>query len=303
MAGTLENLLIRLRDGAASAEDVDRARVLVRSDARLPEELRTVVLADDEDLSADAAGLLVILGAADPLAELLADAVRAEGGAPELPRDTWDDLADALRDGLQAEAGEIDVAEAVGQRVGGWAWSVAVADAVRAEAGEVPVDAAVLAELELTGPPVADAVRAFAGTVDVADAVMTALGFEAPAVRDAVVAEAGAVDVVARVMAEVAPAPVVELRPAASAAPVTPTPANDARGWTWAGVALAAVALVAVVVGQLGDPFGAGAEPAKLLFAKAGEVVVEDLSYGDDVQVFQTEGEQGAVIIWVDEEA
>ena len=40
-----------------------------------------------------------------------------------------------------------------------------------------------------------------------------------------------------------------------------------------------------------------------MLFAHAGEVVVEDLSYGDDVQVLQTEGDEGAVILWVDEEA
>jgi hypothetical protein len=39
------------------------------------------------------------------------------------------------------------------------------------------------------------------------------------------------------------------------------------------------------------------------MFASADEVVVEELDYGADVTVFQAEGDEGAVIIWVDEEA
>ena len=38
-------------------------------------------------------------------------------------------------------------------------------------------------------------------------------------------------------------------------------------------------------------------------FAMAAEVIVEDLSYSDTVQVMQTEGDEGALIIWLDEEA
>lgn len=300
MAGTLENLLMRLRDGSASADDLAQARSLARSDARLPEELRDEVLVVEGEAASDAAALLMLLGAPDPLTGLLGEAVGAEAGEPAAPRDAWDALADGLREGLRAEAGEIDLAEAVGQRIGGWPWSAAVAEAVRVEAGEAEVDAEVLAALELSGPPVAEAVRWAAGEVEVAQAVMAALSIEGPAVREAVAAEAGSVDVAASVMAAVAP---VAASPVVVAPAPTPAPANDARGWTWAGVALAAVALVVVVVGQLGSPFGAGLEPAALSFAQAGEIVVEDLSYGDDVQVFQTEGEQGAVIIWVDEEA
>ena len=67
-------------------------------------------------------------------------------------------------------------------------------------------------------------------------------------------------------------------------------------------VALAAAALVGVVIGRMANPL-VGGESDLMLFAQAGDVVVEDLSYGDSVQVFQFEGEQGAVILWVDEGA
>ena len=68
------------RDGLADTDEVSRARSLVEQDARLPEELRSVALTDDEDLAADAAGLLSVLGS-DDLGALLAEAVRAEAEA------------------------------------------------------------------------------------------------------------------------------------------------------------------------------------------------------------------------------
>ena len=43
--------------------------------------------------------------------------------------------------------------------------------------------------------------------------------------------------------------------------------------------------------------------PTPLQFAAAGEVVVHELEYSENVQVFQVEGDEGAMILWVDEEA
>ncbi|MBT3222377.1 MAG: hypothetical protein HN348_25165 [Proteobacteria bacterium] len=40
-----------------------------------------------------------------------------------------------------------------------------------------------------------------------------------------------------------------------------------------------------------------------LRFASSSEIVVHDLEYGDNIQVFQAEGDEGAMILWVEEEA
>jgi hypothetical protein len=133
--------------------------------------------------------------------------------------------------------------------------------------------------------------------VDVSDAVMASLGIGALPLAEAIRFEAGPVGIADAVMRSIS-TPVVE---------PTPKPANDptfraARRWGMGIVALAAAALVAIVVGRLASPPG-GADEHPLLFAQAGDVVVEDLRFDDDVQVFQIEGEQGAVILWVDEGA
>jgi hypothetical protein len=306
MSANLETLLQRIRDGVGSSEEVTRARELVASDARLPDELREIALRDDDDLEADAAGLLSVLGA-DDLGALIAQAIQAEAAEPLTESevdDGWQVIAEVLREGLAREASDVDVAEPVLRRiaVAGWAFGPVVASAVRSEAGEVDVARPVMRELSLdAAAPVAQAVAAEAGDVDVVDAVMATLSLDAPVpVAEAVRAEAGEIDVVSAVLTEigaVAP-PVVVHEPVA-----VPAPANDTRGWSWAGLAMAAVALVSVVVGALSLPGSETMTSAPMMFAHAGEVVVEDLSYGDDVQVFQTEGDQGAVILWVDEEA
>jgi hypothetical protein len=145
------------------------------------------------------------------------------------------------------------------------------------------------------------------GESDVADDVMAALGLDpALPLADAVAFEAGSVDVAGRVMSEIG---------AARSIPVTvPTPlpmvANDARGFRWAAVAnvttirwaavaLAAAALFALILGR--GEIGGGEEAEHLVFAQAGDVVVEDLSYAEGVQVAQLEGADGAVILWVDD--
>lgn len=138
---------------------------------------------------------------------------------------------------------------------------------------------------------------------DVAADVMAALGLDqALPVADAVSFEAGTIDVSDRVMAEIGlaarPIPVAPwARPIAVPAPL-PFAANNARGFRWAAVALAAAALLALVVGR--GEMGAD-PPQELVFAQAGDVVVEDLVYADGVQVVQLEGTDGAVILWVDD--
>lgn len=305
MAGTLETLLERVRDGVASVDEVAQARSLVAHDARLPEELREVALRDDDDLEADAVGLLAVLGA-DPLfGDVLREALddeAASGDFDEVP-DGWEVVATALREGLVAMADGVDVADAVMHRIPApsWAWGPALADAVRAEAGEVDVADAVMASLGAEAfAPVADAVHAEAGEVDVADAVMASLGAEAFApVADAVRAEAGEVDVADAVLAELAPA-AAAMPPAVQTAPAVPAQANGR--WAMRAFLAAAVALLAVGVSQglMGGETNAPGG-AEIVFAAAGDVVVEDLDYADDVVVMQAEGDEGAVILWMED--
>ena len=70
---------------------------------------------------------------------------------------------------------------------------------------------------------------------------------------------------------------------------------------------MAAVAVLVLGTSQLlMSDSGTVVEATPMVFASAAEVVVEDLDYADTVQVMQTEGDEGAVIIWVaepDEEA
>lgn len=328
----LEQLLIRLRDGVtASPADLERAAALVRSDERIPAELREIVFADPEEAAADAAGVLALLGA-DDLGELIASAILAEAGplfpedlpgdipgdlvgdivaaiatvpdgapdAVEAPDDDWAPIGLALAEGLRREAEGFEIADAVMRHVplADFGWGPVLADAVSTEAGTVDVAGGVLAALDRREMPVAAAVWAEAGTVDVADAVMSALGI-APAMpagslAAAVRAEAGTVDVTEAVMSLVAPP-----RRAAGGLPA----ANNHSAWAYRGLALAAAALLTIVVGRSVIPGAAPAPSEVLVFAQAGDVVVEDLSYGDDVVVLQTAGDQEAVILWLDEEA
>jgi hypothetical protein len=159
---------------------------------------------------------------------------------------------------------------------------------------EAPEDAGALLALferdplELEVPLFAEA--------DVADDVMAALGLDpALPIADAVAFEAGSVDLAGRVMAELGAARPI---PVAVPAPL-PVVANNSRAFRWAAVALAAAALFALVLGR--GEIGGGDEAEHLVFAQAGDVVVEDLSYAEGVQVAQLEGADGAVILWVDD--
>ena len=179
----LESLLFRIRDGVASDAEIERAREMVASDARLPEELREVVdFVDDPE--GDAVGLLAVLGADSLFGDLL-----REGFAEELEA--------ALA--VESEPPEITAADVDGP----WPLHDDFVAAVHAEAGEVELAGGVLSAvgLEMSDMPLADALRAEAGDVELAGAVLAALGlpgFELP-LADAVRREAGAVDLVQRV--------------------------------------------------------------------------------------------------------
>jgi hypothetical protein len=157
---------------------------------------------------------------------------------------------------------------------------------------EAPEDAAALLALlglEPLLPDLDDAME-----VDLSAGVMEALGLDVPVpVAEAVAFEAGTVDVAGRVMAELG----LAARPTPVAVPAPlPLVANNARAFRWAAVALAAAALFALIVGR-----GEVVAPEHFELAQAGDVVVEDLTYSEGVQVVQLEGTDGAVILWVDD--
>jgi hypothetical protein len=68
---------------------------------------------------------------------------------------------------------------------------------------------------------------------------------------------------------------------------------------------MAAIVLLVVGASQLigGYQSVGPAVPAPMQFASASEIIVDELEWSDTVQVMQTEGDEGALIIWVDEEA
>ncbi|MEN0067599.1 MAG: hypothetical protein AAGA48_36040 [Myxococcota bacterium] len=298
-------LLRRIRDGHADADDVHKARALVANDARLDPELREIALTDAEDLAGDAAGLLAVLGA-DDLGPLLAEAIAFEGGrappaesieADELDAQTWT-YGPQVAEAVAHEAGPVDVVEPVLEGCAlAESWSSAqVAHAVRFEAGAIDVVAPVLAACGLQEPalPVAEAVRDEAGSMAIADAVVRWSDIDLGA---AVRAAAGPVNVVAAVMQEVGnPLPNAVVQPAEPSL----VPANDTRAFAAVGLLLAAA--VALFVSLAGIDT-APTELPPMVFAHADEVVVEDLTSDGNVFMLQGDGQDGAVILWIDEES
>lgn len=252
----------------------------------------------------------------------MAEAVRGEAGAVDVAEAAMASVGESLpavAEAVRAEAGDVDVLGAVAAALG-FEW-VSVAEAVIHEAGRVDVAPGVLAALGQSVLPVAEAVLREAGAVDVARPVADELGFDQDAVADAVRFEAGAVDITEEVLSllglgaapvaeavhveagvvdvvdEVRRSVEVQMPQAVQEAPSVPAPAN--RNWTWGAVALAAVALLTLGVSLF--PTGGHDEMPEMHFAAAGELVVEDLEYADDVVVMQAEGDEGAVILWMED--
>lgn len=383
MARELEDLLFRIRDGQASTDEVERARSLVAVEQRLPDELREVIDFRD-DPAGDAAGLLAVLGADSLFGEVLREGVEAEL-APQVepetleasnreevvPEEVWP-LSEVFAAAVRYEAGEVELALPVVQRVGLQVPQVPLVQAVRAESGRVQLAAAVL---EAVGLPVetvqvAEAVREEAGEVEVesfvaegwisamvdgeldaearqaairnlrahpeAGATMTAFaslgtelrhalreeaeevgylwgdvaraigvdpeavrGWDGAAVAEAIRTEAGEVDVADVVMARVVrPLPTMIAEPEP-----LPEPANTGRSWSGLLMAIAAAAVLLIAVPTTWNQTGGAptVEISSAQFAAADEIVIENLDYGENSNVQQMMGDEGALILWVDE--
>jgi len=234
-----------------------------------------------------------------------AEAVRGEAGTVDVAGEAMADLGDALPPVAEAvgfEAGTVDVVASVLSELSLEA-GLPVEEAVAAEAGTVDVVASVVTELELaTALPVGEAVAAEAGTVDVAAQVMEELvGPEEASVADAVAAEAGSVTVAEEVLESVTPPTALPAPPPSVLHEAPPVPQAANRSWTLGALLMAAVALLVVGLSQLPGFIGAESQGLDLEFAAAGELVVEDLDYADDVTVMQAEGDEGAVILWMED--
>lgn len=202
----LDSLLLRIRDGLASPAEIARARDLVATDARLPEELREVV--DFEDAVGDAVGLLAVLGADSLFGEALREGIALELAEPEIGPEQvdgdWELAADFVA-AVRAEAGEVELSDAVIAVIGGDA-RLAVGEAVRAEAGDVELADAVLARLGLVEPErglLAAAVASEAGSVDVVAAVEGELTELRLPLAAAIASEAGTVELADLVLAAI----------------------------------------------------------------------------------------------------
>ena len=237
----------------------------------------------------------------------LADAVQHEAGTVDVSHGVFAALemeALPVAEAVRREAGLVDVAAVVISALELADGVMAVAEAVRQEAGPVDVGGAVLAELQISALPVAEAVRFEAGELESVEAAG-----ESGAVAAAVRSEAGSVDVTDSVLSALAARRASTSEPpgqmpSAEAAPMSlPAPAN--RAWSWGAMLMAAIVLCVVGASQLIGGLGPieSAQPAPMQFAAASEIVVDELEWSDAVQVMQTEGDEGALIIWVDEEA
>lgn len=122
-------------------------------------------------------------------------------------------------------------------------------------------------------------------------------GWDGEAFAAAIRAEAGSVDVASAVMSKVTrtmPSSVDESFE-------VPVAAN--KGFNLS--ALLMMAAAALMILGLPQLMGPGATPTMVdsgaQFASASEIIVEELDYGDNSNVYQATGDQGALILWVDE--
>ncbi len=321
----LDQLLQRIADGEDSPAVVERARALLREDVRLPNELREIGLEDDDPQIA-ASALLGVLGLDDGIfGGLLSEAIGLEAGEPSASASdevvTAAQLAEQesewgipVADAVRAESGVVDlsyawsggleaVAQAVRESAGDFAWEgerpwadVPVADAVRHESHSIELWPIVSRTLfkDWAGMPIRDAVTDGGGQVpelwsSIASSVDADPGVP---VADAVRDQAGSVDLVSDVMLTLAPATTEIDVPAA---------ANSSRFFMFlATAAVAAVALLAVAVQFSGNPGASVTSGGEMEFAKAGEVILEEMSYDEDVEVIVTlpddEGDRPMII-------
>lgn len=256
----------------------------------------------------------------------LAESVQAEAGRVELAGAVLAELGQSVlpvSEAVRAESGRVELAERVLRTLSPEALAGVLDHELddtthRLAAGAIAEDhrgdeLTAMAEL---GAELRSTLRQEAGRVELWAAVAGAIGIADPEhvegwddtlLAEAVRAEAGTVELAEAVLRDVRRTRPVQMPLAEMPVDPLPAPANRST-WGWAGLVAAALVLLALgLQGVLGPVLHTGqgiieAVP-ELTFASADELVVEDLQYGEDVTVFQTEGDDGAVIIWVDEEA
>ena len=275
-----------------------------------------------------AGAVLKTLGMTDEMSVSVGLPLRAEAGAVEVAGQVLERLEQSavlmpLAKAIAAEAGQVELVGAVFETLGLESPRFDVGAAIVEEAGDVDLAAQVRASI--AGPAEAtsntglgeatsntglgeatsntglgEAIRAAAGDVDdLWPAIATSIAASEVgvlAIREAVAHEAGDADLVPRVMEAIE-------RDSLGVMTELPPAANTGR-WAFAAVAtLAAAAMVMFGVRLTISELPLEPASPSLQFASAGELVVHDLQYSDNVQVFQVEGDEGAMIIWVDEEA
>jgi hypothetical protein len=312
----LDMLLIRIRDGEAGPEDVERARALVQTDSRLPEELREIALV--EDIREDAVALLAVLGHDDGFGALMSEAIMSESFEPveetgaqvldlneameaELSRSFDWPLAEAIA----FEAGQVELVTAVFEVLGIDLQLLGIGGAIADEAGAIDVSGDVSDSISGVGElglstAIGDAIRASAGDVgELWPAIareIAVVDVGSLPIREALAHEAGDADLVRDVMEAIE-------RESLGVVAELPAPANTTRWGVAAVIAFAAAAMVMFGVRLTISELPVEPASPPLQFASAAEVVVHDLEYSDNVQVFQVQGDEGAMIIWVEEEA
>lgn len=262
-----------------------------------------------------------------PLGELLVAAVHHEAGEVELVSPVFAELKLVLpilplAEAILEEAGTIDLVEALEPMLDqGWISAMVDGELSATERQQAvqrlrahPEAGATMTAFATLGSDLRAAVAEEAGEPPfVWQGVAAALGIDGEAVEGwdgalfaaAVRDEAGAVNVVDGVLGRITrPLPSMISEPIA-----IPEPANDRR---WSGLlmvlAAAVVLLIAVPKGSVSSfewNRGPTAQPTvdvtTARFASAGEIVVEHLDYGDHSNVYEVMGDEGALILWVDE--
>lgn len=236
----------------------------------------------------------------------VAEAVRTEAGTVEIADRVAQTLSPEVLAGvldrqLDPTTHRLVAARVVEERRGEELTAMAdvgrdLRSALQAEAGSVELWSGIAGEIGIRDPeqvdgwdaaPLVAAIREGAGDIDIAAAVMGEVRRYASSV-------------------EMPLAEIPFVRGATQVGPVPALPPVANRGtWAWGGLWLVAVVMLVLGLGRMrGTPSVQGIDPVpNWTFASADELVVEDLQYASNVQVLQLEGDDGAVIIWVDEEA
>jgi hypothetical protein len=163
-----------------------------------------------------------------------------------------------------------------------------VGDAVRAEAGRYDPIAA-------GGYPIREAILFEKGELDVADAVCAELGIDGLQVAAALHSELPRIDLTDSIMAQIKASSLAP--PDAAVVPV----AVNSRSSQWGTWAFGVAAIVLFTLLPKASVNVSGSE--SMLFASVTEVSVDSLDYSAQTNVQLFHGDDGPLVIWLDEEA